>query len=194
MEEGENKRKVKKASQSKKMNIKLSTEDKDTSRSELKLNLNNKSQEGKKNLNLNSNRTSLQIDGKNTIENRISKLIIKNEELNKQLEKLKYDRESNSEEQNNEISSLNAQISQLEKEEALLYKINKNIIGKMLKLEKRVSIQFEGKFKMSKLLNMTKDVKKLNEDDEIRMENLRKDILLKNIEYNKKGKEKIEKI
>ena len=164
------------------MNIKLSTEDKDTSRSELKLNLNNKSQEGKKNLNLNSNRTSLQIDGKNTIENRISKLIIKNEELNKQLEKLKYDRESNSEEQNNEISSLNAQISQLEKEEALLYKINKNIIGKMLKLEKSVSIQFEGKFKMSKLLNMTKDVKKLNEDDEIRMENLRKDILLKNIE------------
>ena len=168
---GQNKRTVKKNTNkcTKTMNIKISTEDKDTV---------------KKNSKGNKNNTSLTEQSELNIFQKTKKL---ENELNKLNLEIKIEEEKDFD----EINSLKTNLSELETKQVELSKENKKIMSKLKGLETEVNEKFNGKFKLSKIVENSKklankpDVEKLIKAREKQVITAQKNIKYMEKEYTK---------
>ena len=168
---GQNKRTVKKNTNkcTKTMNIKISTEDKDTV---------------KKNSKGNKNNTSLTEQSELNIFQKTKKL---ENELNKLNLEIKIEEEKDFD----EINSLKSNLSELETKQVELSKENKKIMSKLKGLETEVNEKFNGKFKLSKIVENSKklankpDVEKLIKAREKQVITAQKNIKYMEKEYTK---------
>ena len=196
MSEGQNKRVVKKNINSQKMHIKVSTEDKDMLSKNNNININLEATTKSKTKTKNTDAENMENQNKKEdINERISKLIEENEKLKVELYSIKSNIKTSAEEEISEINSLNKELSEIDKEQANLTKVNKNILGKLMNMEKEVSNRFSDKFKVSKIfLKQKKNVIKKNLDIELKSKDIQKMNTQKSINYNKKEIQKLNKL
>ena len=196
MTEGENKRVVKKSNNKDTMNIKVSTKDKNSLSNKKEINLNIDGQTKSRN-NTTKKNSSLKTQPNNNkqdsnLENIISKLIEKNQNLEKEMESLNSLLNSEREKEISEITSLNEDISQLTNTQIELNNENKRILSKFIGLEGKVSKKFTNKFKESKIVeNLKHNKNKPDKEKEIKMKEKQQKPVEKSIKYNQKEIQKL---
>ena len=184
MSKGENKRTVKKSKNSDILNIKVSTADKDMLSADNKINI--KIAGENKNAKTSNLKTIKEEDDKN-IQNRISKLIESNKKSQQELDSIMKTIQKKSEKGLSDILSLNAQLSELEKKHSEVSNTNKKLLSKLKELENDVNKRFDNKFNISKVIkNQKKLENKVNIENEIKNKDKQKEIVEKDIKYNKK--------
>ena len=177
MTEGENKRMVKKTKNDNRMNIKVSTQD--------------------KTILLKDNNVNINIDGKTKepIDVRISKLIEKNKQSQIEIDTKKAELKEKAEKEIAQILELNGKITTLEKEQVNKYNENRNLLSKLKGIEEEVTKKFSGKFKLTKVFDrQKKNANFRNFDIEIKSKEKQKEIVQKDIKYEKKQIEKLNKL
>ncbi len=186
MTEGENKRMVKKTKNNNRMNIKVSTQDKTllSKDNNVNINIDGQSKE-KKNNEINEE----------TIDVRISKLIEKNKQSQIELDTKKAELKEKAEKEIAQILELNGKITTLEKEQVNKYNENRNLLSKLKGIEEEVTKKFSGKFKLTKVFDrQKKNANFRNFDIEIKSKEKQKEIVQKDIKYEKKQIEKLNKL
>ena len=183
MSEGSNKRLVKKSNTGK-MSIKISTEDKETPSS-------NKISKG----NTKSIIISKSIIPEENPEMSLSKLLEDNQNLQKELEKIKGDLKSEKEKSISDIDSINKELEELNKTQNNVCKKNKVLMNKLKKIEEKVNKQFDDKFKISKVIE-NQQFNRYNKDikTEILSKENEKNNVQKDIKINQKEIDRLNKI
>ena len=196
MTEGENKRTVKKKNNTNRMNIKVSTQDKTlTKDNDINLKIDGeKGKNAKKNASAN-NKTLNEETKEEKIDVRISKLIEKNKQSQKEIETIQSKIDIQSKEEIDKIVSLNKELSELDKNHFTISKDNKTLITKLKTMEEEVSKRFADKFKISKVIERKKkEGVKRDLNAEIKAKEIQKKTEKKIIKYNKKEIKKLNEI
>ena len=196
MSQGQNRRIVKKSKNSDTMNIKVSTQDKTLAKdNDINLKIDGeKGKNAKKNASAN-NKTLNDETKEEKIDVRISKLIEKNKQSQKELETIQSKLDTQSKEEIDKIVSLNKELSELDKNHFTISKDNKTLITKLKTMEEEVSKRFADKFKISKVVErQKKEAAKRDFNVEIKAKEIQKKTEKKIIKYNKKEIKKLNEI
>ena len=183
MSEGDNKRVVKKGN-TKKMNIKVSTEDKETP-------VNNELNKEKK---TNSNNSKSPKKEEKT-EMNLTQLIENNQNLENELINVKEELKNEEEVTLNEISPLNEEIENLNKLRNNVCNQNKTLMNRLKKMEEEITKKYNDKFKVSKIIEKQKyNIYNRDINTEIKSKENEKNNVQKDIKYNKKEIDRLNKI
>ena len=185
----EKNRRVVKKSNTKKMSIKVSTEDKD---SPLVNKLNKDKNSTSKNTKSDTKVNSPQVE--DDLEIRYNKLLEQNQNLESEIQMMKEELKSELEKTMTELSPLNSKLEFLNKEEINVCNENKSLLTKLKKMDKEITLKFDEKFKMSKIIekkravNYNRDRSTEIKSIENEKNNVQKDIKINQREINRLNK------
>ena len=188
MSDEKNRRVVKKTN-TKKMSIKVSTEDKD---SPLVNKLSKDKNSTSKNTKPDTKVNSPQVE--DDLETRYNKLLEQNQNLESEIQMMKEELKSELEKTMTELSPLNSKLEFLNKEEINVCNENKSLLTKLKKMDKEITLKFDEKFKMSKIIekkravNYNRDRSTEIKSIENEKNNVQKDIKINQREINRLNK------
>ena len=183
MSEGSNRRVVKK-NKTNKMSIKVSTEDRDEPLSK----------------DLNKDNTKTNIKGKYSTkegipETTLTRLLEENQNLENELENIKEELRSEEKKTITDLESLNKELEVLNKTQNNVCTKNKSILNKLKEIQKDINVKFAEKFKVSKVLeNKRSNLYNKNIDIEIKSKENEQNNVQKDIKFNQKEIERLQKI